>query len=157
MYSSGAPNQPSGWLTWARLVAITLAVMLGGVVGGVVIIDHLGLFAPPLLPYTIPFYLLLWLPVFVIGLFMRPRGSYKPLLLLILGMVMIVTGLVILGPNFNYTNGICQHAPLPEKSVRYECSLINYQQARVTYILEGREGSPFVQPVLSTRPVTTGG
>lgn len=158
MYSYVAPNQPTGWLTWGRLVAITLAVMLGGVVGGMVMIGHLGLFAPPLLPYTIPFYLLVWLPIFVVGLFMRPRGdSYKPLLLLlILGAMIIVIGLVILGPTFNYTSGICQRAPLPEKSMRYECSLTNYQQSRVTYVLEGREGSLFVQYIPPTRPAPGG-
>ncbi|MBL8162262.1 MAG: hypothetical protein JNJ61_09780 [Anaerolineae bacterium] len=157
MHSSVVPNQPTGWLSWGRLVAITLAVMLVGVIAGLLIIGRLGLFAPPLLPYTVPFYLLLWLPVFVIGLFFRPHGSRRPLLVfVVLGLVIVVMGLVILGPTFNYTNGTCQSAPLPETPVRYACSLPTYQNSLFNYILEGREGSPFVQPVPPNQPAAGG-
>ncbi|MBL8162259.1 MAG: hypothetical protein JNJ61_09765 [Anaerolineae bacterium] len=47
--------------------------------------------------------------------------------------------------------------PLLETPARYECSLTNYPWSRVTYILEGRAGSPFVQIVLPSRSAPTGG
>ncbi len=146
MNVSVVPPQPVRWLTWGRLVAITLIVMLVGIVSGWFVIGRFGLFAPPLLPYTVLIYLLLWLPVFIIGLLMRPHSSRKPLLLLVaLGVVITVIGLVILGTALNYTSGTCQPAPLAEQSVRYEClSATNYQNARAGYVLEGSTGSPFV-------------
>jgi hypothetical protein len=135
-----------GWLTWGRLVAIALAVMLVGVVAGLLIIDRLGLFALPL-PYTVPFYLLFWLPVFVVGLL---------LLLIVLGAAIEVIGLVILLPTLNYTNVTCQAVPQPQTHGRYERGLPTYQNSLFTYVLEGREGALFVQPLLPTRSATGG-
>ncbi len=138
--------QTTTWLTWNKLVVITLAVMLAGVVLGFILIGRFGFFAPPLLSYTIPIYLLLWLPVFVIGLLLRPVGSRKSLIWLAgLGIVILTAALVILGPSFNYTNGTCQLVSLPDQPVHYECvSAPNYQNARSNYVLRGNEGSPFV-------------
>lgn len=149
MMTSDVSISPAKRLTWARLVTITLIVMLIGVILGSIIINRLGLFRPPLLPYTVAIYLLLWLPVFIVGLLLKPGGSRKPLVwLVVLGIVVGILGLTLLGPAFNYTAGSCQPAPLPGQSVRYEClSQPNYQQAQLNYILEGNEGSPFVQVI----------
>ncbi|MBN8620684.1 MAG: hypothetical protein J0L63_17350 [Anaerolineae bacterium] len=134
------------WLTWGRLVALSLSCMLLGILLGSFIIGRFGFFAPPLLPYTVIFYLLLWLPIFLIGLFLHPHGSRRPLLLfIVLGAGIILFGLVLFGPTFNYTNGACQSAPLPDQPIRYEClSAPNYQNARASFILVGAQGSPFV-------------
>lgn len=153
MTASVDPAQ-SKWLTWNKLVFITLMVMLIGVTAGSMMIGRLGFFTPPLLPYTILIYLLLWIPVFVIGLFLRPTGRRLSLLLLVvLGMVILAGGLVLLGPTFSYTSGSCQLAPLPEQPVRYECvSAPNYQNARFKYVLRGSTGSPFVRIDESSLP-----
>lgn len=97
MNLSLAPSQSGKRLTWNRLVAIILVVMVIGIVLGAVITDRVGLFAPHLLPYTVPIYLLLWLPVFIIGLFFRPHGSRKALIVLIaLDAVIELVGLALI-------------------------------------------------------------
>lgn len=142
---------PQSWLTWGKLVVITLVVMLIGVAAGVVITTSAGLFAPPLLPYTVPFYLLLWLPVFVIGLLLRPHGSRTPLLALVgLGALIVVIGLALLGPAVGYSSNPCQPAPLPDQPVRYECETVTYQGTTTRFVLLGSPGSPFVRFVPST-------
>jgi hypothetical protein len=152
--ASADPTQLSKRLTWNKLVFITLMVMLIGVIGGSFMIGRFGFFTPPLLPYTILIYLLLWMPAFVIGLLLRPTGRRLSLLLLVvLGMVILAGGLVLLGPTFSYTSGSCQPAPLPEQPVRYECvSAPNYQNERFNYVLRGSTGSPFVRLDESSLP-----
>jgi hypothetical protein len=76
MVDSIQDPRPSQQLTWQRLVVITLLVMLVGVVGGAVVIGRIGMFARPLLPYTVPIYLLLWLPVFIGGLLFWRPGAF---------------------------------------------------------------------------------
>lgn len=146
MGDSSVPPPVITGLTWSRLVGITLVVMVIGVILGAVITTQFGLFVPPLLPFTVPIYLLLWLPVFLIGLLMRPRGSWKPLLaLVVLGVIIGIAGLVAMGSAVGYSVNPCQPAPLPDQPVRYECGYVNYQNAPVTFVLVGSAGSPFVQ------------
>lgn len=135
------------WLTWNKLVIIVLALLILGIALGLVITAQIGLFAPPLLPYTIPIYFLAWLPVLIAGLLLRPAGKPTPAIpvLIVFGLVISVIGLALLGPIFNYTSGSCQLAPLPDEPVRYEClTPVNYQGAQTIYVLVGRENWPFV-------------
>jgi hypothetical protein len=138
----------SGWLTWNKVVVIVLLTMIAGIVLGAFIMGRVGWFVPPLFPYTIHFYLLLWLPVLIVGILLRPiGGSRSALLLLIVGGTLIGGfGLILFGPTFNYTAGACQLAPLPDQPVRYEClSAPDYYNTQVPYVLVGNPGSLFVR------------
>jgi hypothetical protein len=146
MRDSSAPSPVITGLTWTRLVGITLMVMVIGVILGAVITTQFGLFAPPLLPFTVPIYLLLWLPVFLGGLLMRPHGSWKPLVaLVVLGAIIGIAGLVAMGAAVGHSVNPCHHAPLPDQPMRYECGYVNYQNAPISFVLVGSTGSIFVQ------------
>jgi len=135
-------------LSWNRLAVIVLAVMLAGVLIGSLIINNLGYFAPPLLPYTVYIYLLVWLPVLVIGILLRPSGRIRQAAmgLVIGGAVILIAGLVLMGSAFNHTSGTCALTPQTDQPILYTCtSAPNYQGATVTYELVGQAGSPFVK------------
>lgn len=153
MHATQPAAQPQSGLTWGRLVVITLVSMVIGVAAGVGITTSAGLFAPPLLPLTVPFFLLLWLPVFIVGLLLRPRGSRQPLLtLIVLGVLILVGGLALLGPAVGYSVHPCQSVPLPDQPVRYECETLTYQGTVTRFVLLGSPGSPFVRPSQSINP-----
>ncbi|MBZ0278067.1 MAG: hypothetical protein K8I60_18110 [Anaerolineae bacterium] len=137
------------WLTWDKLVAITLILIMVCILLSALMIPRVGLLPPPLLPYTIYIYLFAWLPVFIVGVLLRPAGKSRRLITLVVaGLLLGVFGLALVGPSFTYTSGDCTFAPLPGQPVRYECiTASNYQSARFNYVLEGREGWPFLRPV----------
>lgn len=142
-------SESTKWLSWSKLAVIVIGVEITGLLLGSVIMNQLGYFAPPLFPYTPFIFLLFWIPVLVIGILLRPRGGFRVFVLaIVVAGVIGIVGLALIGPDLNYTTGVCTSAPLPDQSVHYDCfSAPNYQGAKEHFALEGREGWPFVRVV----------
>jgi hypothetical protein len=139
--------------TWTQCTIVIFITMAAGVA---FYLWRPLLLAPPRLELTGAVYLLaamLWFPVLVVCLLLRPTGSTRHTLVLVLVGFFLSFLLCSLIPTRSLPLGTmlvpvldCEDEPLPGNRVRYTCVADRMFYAD-TYILEGAEGSPFAELV----------
>jgi hypothetical protein len=141
-------------LKWSHCTGIVLASLgLGIALALTFSLQHIWL-APPYLEYSFfvyPALTLVWAPVLLLCLALRPAGDGKAALrLAVLGLAVSGLFLLLAGPAraglASDINQTCRAEALPGEQVRYTC-LNDGPFAVSTYVFVGQRGWPLVQLV----------